>query len=81
MPRVLPVIVLGLLTRYARAGDSRPRFGGPTCSGMSDSSGLPLTWSETENIVWKTAIQGHGWSSPVIRGGRLRQRQRHRHVP
>ena len=30
---------------------------------------MPLTWSETENIAWKTPIDGLGWSSPVI-GGR-----------
>jgi outer membrane protein assembly factor BamB len=27
---------------------------------------LPIRWSETENVRWKTEIPGRGWSSPVI---------------
>ncbi len=33
---------------------------------MPTRSALPLTWSETENVVWKTPIHDHGWSSPVV---------------
>jgi len=33
--------------------------------------GLPLTWSETNNIRWKTAIHDRGWSTPVILGGQI----------
>ncbi len=29
---------------------------------------MPLSWSETEHVAWKTAIPGEGWSSPVIQG-------------
>ncbi len=32
---------------------------------------LPRTWSETDNVVWKTPIEGKGWSSPVLADGRL----------
>ncbi len=31
----------------------------------------PLTWSETENIAWKTPIHDRGWSSPVIWGTQI----------
>ncbi|MDA1231015.1 MAG: PQQ-binding-like beta-propeller repeat protein [Planctomycetota bacterium] len=43
-----------------------PGFRGPTGQGISAETGVPLTWSDTENIAWKTAIPGEGWSSPVI---------------
>ena len=43
-----------------------PEFRGPTRDGHADSTGPPLTWSETENVVWKTPIHDRGWSSPVI---------------
>jgi len=33
---------------------------------MSNETGLPLKWSDTENIAWKTDIPGEGWSSPVV---------------
>lgn len=48
-----------------------PEFRGPTGQGLSYESGLPLTWSETENVRWKVAIPGSGWSSPAIHGDRI----------
>jgi outer membrane protein assembly factor BamB len=36
--------------------------------GLSDAKGLPVTWSETENVVWKTPVHGKAWSSPVVWG-------------
>ena len=48
-----------------------PQFRGPTGQGVSDERNLPVTWSETKNIRWKTAIPGRGWSSPVIQGDRI----------
>jgi outer membrane protein assembly factor BamB len=48
-----------------------PQFRGPTGQGVSEERNLPLTWSETKNIRWKTAIPGRGWSSPVIQGDRI----------
>ena len=48
-----------------------PQFRGPTGQGHSDERGLPLTWSESKNVRWKTAIPGKGWSSPVIQGDRI----------
>ena len=48
-----------------------PEFRGPTGQGYSDERGLPLTWSETKNVRWKTAIPGRGWSSPAIQGDRI----------
>src|SRR5262245_47186424 len=48
-----------------------PEFRGPTGQGHSDERGLPLTWSETKNVLWKVAIPGKGWSSPAILGDRI----------
>jgi outer membrane protein assembly factor BamB len=45
-----------------------PEFRGPTGQGLSDAHGLPLTWSESENVRWKVSIPGKGWSSPVVQG-------------
>ncbi len=41
------------------------QFRGPDGQGHAEAKNLPTTWSETENILWKTAIPGLGWSSPV----------------
>lgn len=53
------------------ANDDWPQFRGPQGNGHSDSTGLPLTWSETNNVTWKTPIHGRGWSSPVILGNQV----------
>ena len=45
-----------------------PQFRGPDGQGHSSERGLPLAWSETENVVWRTPIEGLGWSSPVVQG-------------
>jgi hypothetical protein len=49
------------------AGDS-PQFRGPDGEGHSSEKHLPLTWSDSENIRWKTTIEGLGWSTPSIAG-------------
>lgn len=51
------------------AADAWPQMRGPTAQGVADAKGLPLTWSESENIAWKTPIPGQGWSSPVVGDG------------
>jgi outer membrane protein assembly factor BamB len=49
-----------------------PDFRGPWFNGHvqppgdTQPLGLPLHWSETENIKWKTEIPFKGWSTPVI---------------
>ena len=57
-----------------RADDEWPQFRGPTGQGHAVASGLPMVWSETENIRWKTAIPGEGHSSPVISGIAISER-------
>jgi outer membrane protein assembly factor BamB len=46
-----------------------PQFRGPQGDGITAARNLPLSWSETENVAWKTPIDGRGWSSPVVGDG------------
>jgi outer membrane protein assembly factor BamB len=55
----------------ATAGDNWPQYRGPGGAGLSDATGLPLTWGEKENVVWKTRIHDRGWSSPVVWGNQV----------
>jgi len=48
-----------------------PQFRGPAGDGVSDATGLPVSWTENQNVTWKTAIHGRGWSSPVLDGERI----------
>jgi hypothetical protein len=55
----------------AQAADNWPGFRGPNGDGTSSATGMPVTWSEQEHVVWKTPIHGKGWSSPVIWGDQI----------
>jgi len=68
---VRPGLVLLVLTNLAAAADDWPRFRGPNGSGTSEARGLPMMWSAEKNIVWKTALPGHGASSPIVVGDRV----------
>ncbi len=48
-----------------------PQFRGPDGQGHAESNQLHLSWSETENVVWKVPVPGQGWSSPVIAGNQI----------
>jgi outer membrane protein assembly factor BamB len=49
-----------------------PQFRGPSGDGRSDVKSLPSRWSEgSPQIAWRTRIEGLGWSSPVIAGGKV----------
>ncbi len=76
--RLLPsLFVLAVLTLFSEvesslsADDEWPQFRGPGGQGHATATGLPIRWSETENIAWKTAIPGEGHSSPVISGDQV----------
>lgn len=64
-----PYLVSALVavsTTLSIAGENWPQFRGPSGDGIANSTNLPVSWSEDENIAWKTEIHGLGWSSPVI---------------
>lgn len=48
-----------------------PQFRGPGGLGVSADSEVPLHWSGTEGVRWKTPLPGGGASSPVIIGSRI----------
>ncbi|HLJ11642.1 MAG TPA: PQQ-binding-like beta-propeller repeat protein, partial [Planctomycetaceae bacterium] len=43
-----------------------PRFRGPTGQGTALQADFPMSWSDTENVVWKSEVPGRGNGSPVI---------------
>ena len=49
-----------------------PEFRGPWGNGVASIpgsnkfTGIPIHWSETENVRWKTSIPHQGWSTPVV---------------
>ena len=69
----LTLLAAGLLTAQA----DWPQFRGPWGDGQVSAPGdtrllgLPLEWSETNNIKWKTEIPERGWSTPAVLGDQI----------
>ena len=68
------ILLLGGLLRAitpAAGATDWPEFRGPTGQGISIAKNVPIHWSATSNVVWKTALPGEGWSSPVLVNGKI----------
>ena len=63
-----PILILAACFSSVVLFGNWPDFRGPRRDGVSEVANLPLRWSETLNVRWKTPIHGHAWSSPVIWG-------------
>jgi len=63
--------VLGQMLSLPLLAEDWPQFRGPAGQGHSAGKGLPLNWSSTQNVRWKTPIPGAGWSSPAIAGNTI----------
>lgn len=47
-----------------------PRFRGPNGAGVDSSTGLPVEFSPSSNVVWKATVP-FARSSPIVAGGRV----------
>jgi outer membrane protein assembly factor BamB len=72
-PLLALLLTIALAMPAADSPDAKQwaQFRGPGSLGVSDDPALPDKWSQTENVAWKTAIPGVGWSSPIIWGNRI----------
>lgn len=52
-------------------GGNWPAWRGPRGDGHSDETNLPLRWSRSEGVRWKSPLPGVGVSSPVVWGDRV----------
>ena len=72
---VAAACVLVLLAHSANAQNSAqkdwPQFRGTGAHGRSSAKGVPFTWGDQSNIVWKTSLPGPGASSPITFGHRV----------
>jgi outer membrane protein assembly factor BamB len=49
-----------------------PQFRGPGGIGVVTGKVLPPdTWNAKENVAWKYAVPGSGWSCPIVVGGKV----------
>ena len=48
-----------------------PGWRGPRSDGTVSDSGYPLTWSDKQNVKWKTPLPGTGHASPIVSKGKV----------
>lgn len=63
-------VALACFVGQARA-ENWSAWRGPRGDGSSLESGLPLKWSATEGVAWRTPIDGKGASTPVVWGDKV----------
>jgi len=61
IPALLCVVVVGAL-----GGENWPQWRGPAFNGSSNETGLPATFSKTENVVWTAPMPGLSGATPAI---------------
>ncbi len=71
--RLSHIVHLGIVIFLAQTvlAENWPQFRGPGGLGISKEQDLPVIWSETNNVAWKTAMPGYGSSSPIALDGKL----------
>jgi len=68
MRHLLPLLALAL---PAAAAQDWPNWRGPRHDGSAEASGLPTSFSKTENVRWAATLPGVGASTPVVVGDRI----------
>lgn len=68
--RLVVCAALSLVIANQVAAEDWPQFRGPSQQGIATSPAA-TTWSEEENVIWKTPIPGAGHSSPIILGDQI----------
>ena len=73
------LICVGGSLGQSKVGDAKPQSGlkywaqwrGPTWNGVAPQADPPVTWSATENLRWKTPLEGKGFATPIVWGDRI----------
>ena len=69
-PRLTLITAVLFMASTLHANDAWSRFRGSSATGIAGQQ-IPTSWSDTENLAWRTDLPGKGSSSPVIKGDRI----------
>ncbi len=63
------------LCYFVSAGNTQAndwsQFRGPDGAGLAQRADLPMRFSLSQGVKWRTPIDGKGWSSPVVANGQV----------
>lgn len=64
--RLLFVLTFAVALTSILQADDWPHWRGPSTSGVSTETGLPVEWSAKSGVAWTAPIPGLGISSPIV---------------
>lgn len=59
------------VTGLSFAEQNWPEWRGANGQGVAAARDVPVEWSETKAVAWKTELPGRGWSTPVVWGNEI----------
>lgn len=68
---ILHILLSYNLVAAATMAADWPQFRGVGGQGVSADGNLPVSWSDSKNLLWKAKLPGHGASSPIAVDDRL----------
>jgi outer membrane protein assembly factor BamB len=66
MKRLIATLVIACAAIGTLYAENWPQWRGPKLNGVSSETGLPITWTPTENIAWKLAMPSRSGATPII---------------
>src|SRR5438876_2507379 len=69
--RLLLLILLLICPLSSLLAENWPCWRGPRQDGTSIETNVPIHWSATSNVVWKTELPGFGHASPIVHGDHI----------
>src|SRR5438445_6929851 len=60
-----------LTSTFTASAENWPCWRGPRQDGTSIETNVPIHWSATSNVVWKTELPGFGHASPIVHGDHI----------
>ena len=71
MSRSLGLTALVFSFATIASAENWPTWRGPRLDGASAEKNIPVYWSATSNVVWKTELSGAGHASPIVWADRI----------
>jgi outer membrane protein assembly factor BamB len=65
------IVVAAIGMAAVSQADNWPQWRGPRYDGISSQQGLPVIWSKTINVAWRTPLPGRAGATPCVWDNRI----------
>jgi outer membrane protein assembly factor BamB len=70
LPAIMAIAIIMAMTSCLKQGNW-PQFRGSDGNMVVASANLPVKWSNDTNVIWTAALDGAGFSSPIVYGNKI----------